>query len=553
MLKLNLLIGWLVLVLLAGIGGYVLVSHAVVGTANTTAEQDVERSLEMATMAIRLEGRERLEKLASKATSSPLVKLMIGVDSQSKKALDALQVRVRPLMEPIEKELTHDFFWLVDARGRVVTRLEEADLYGDGVAGLPIVEGVLNGFSGAGLMHVNGDVVQMAAVSLVDRGRGIVVGGLVSGRRLNGKWLSELSRQVHTSIAVFFKDNIKAGLDPALSPIVESLIAGLPLQKNWQQGQTSPFRFRGDSGAYYGRAALFGGALGAYRAGVVAVSPLDSGGLALDDERVVILAAGVLALAGLGLLVSLVLAWWIRRRVEFLAQAVSGMSGEGVIISGLDEKKCLSEFRVLARAINSLKPVANSSPTKSPATEALRELNGNDAESLNKLFDDADRARGEVRSGAGEKTEDLSDKIVQMVTQPREKPPAVKGDPARTIVATAPALNAGPIQLEPELDETAPPPSLGREIGEDTNHTQPVTQPDTSEPQNETAHFEQTWGDFIALRKELGQPTDTVNRDKFIANLAGSARRIRAKHECAHVRFTVFDKDGKATIKGAPA
>lgn len=73
------------------------------------------------------------------------------------------------------------------------------------------------------------------------------------------------------------------------------------------------------------------------------------------------------------------------------------------------------------------------------------------------------------------------------------------------------------------------------------------------EPRNqETAHFQQVFEEYIALRARCGESTTSVSADKFFAKLKSNRDQLVAKYGCRTARFSVYVKEGKAAIKATP-
>lgn len=69
---------------------------------------------------------------------------------------------------------------------------------------------------------------------------------------------------------------------------------------------------------------------------------------------------------------------------------------------------------------------------------------------------------------------------------------------------------------------------------------------------NEMAHFEQVFEEYIALRGKCGESTTSVSADRFLAKLKSNRDQLVAKYNCRTARFAVYVKDGKAAIKATP-
>jgi hypothetical protein len=68
----------------------------------------------------------------------------------------------------------------------------------------------------------------------------------------------------------------------------------------------------------------------------------------------------------------------------------------------------------------------------------------------------------------------------------------------------------------------------------------------------EAAHFQQVFEEYLALRARCGESTTSVSPDKFFAKLQSNRDQLIAKYSCRTARFSVYVKDGKAAIKATP-
>jgi len=65
------------------------------------------------------------------------------------------------------------------------------------------------------------------------------------------------------------------------------------------------------------------------------------------------------------------------------------------------------------------------------------------------------------------------------------------------------------------------------------------------------AHWRETFDQFKALKEQLGEPADKISFEKFAAKLKKNRSELVARHNCRGVRFSVYEKDGKAAIKAS--
>jgi hypothetical protein len=70
--------------------------------------------------------------------------------------------------------------------------------------------------------------------------------------------------------------------------------------------------------------------------------------------------------------------------------------------------------------------------------------------------------------------------------------------------------------------------------------------------EEEEAHFRHIFDDFIAKKRDCGESTAGLTRDKFLQKLRDNKASLVSKHNCRTVRFSVYVKDGKAALKATP-
>jgi len=118
-----------------------------------------------------------------------------------------------------------------------------------------------------------------------------------------------------------------------------------------------------------------------------------------------------------------------------------------------------------------------------------------------------------------------------------ESPPSFPPPPSGRGV-TPPPLPASAI-FAPQPPPAAPAPA--------------AASPAAHGPQDEeAAHFQQVFEEYIALRAKCGESTTSVPAEKFFAKLRSNRDQLVAKYGCRSARFSVYVKDGKAAIKASP-
>lgn len=79
----------------------------------------------------------------------------------------------------------------------------------------------------------------------------------------------------------------------------------------------------------------------------------------------------------------------------------------------------------------------------------------------------------------------------------------------------------------------------------------PVSSADDA-PFDELADWKKVYEEYLTVRRRCGEPTDTLTFDKFKATLERNKAALVERHACTRVKFTVYEKDGKAALKASP-
>jgi hypothetical protein len=68
----------------------------------------------------------------------------------------------------------------------------------------------------------------------------------------------------------------------------------------------------------------------------------------------------------------------------------------------------------------------------------------------------------------------------------------------------------------------------------------------------EEAHFQETFEQYVAMKEKCGESTAGLTFEKFAQTLRKNRDQIVARHGAKGVRFSVYEKNGKAALKAAP-
>jgi hypothetical protein len=126
--------------------------------------------------------------------------------------------------------------------------------------------------------------------------------------------------------------------------------------------------------------------------------------------------------------------------------------------------------------------------------------------------------------------------------RPQAGPPGRPGPPP-PLARSAPSLPS-PTADEPDDEATmvgaVPAELLAQATGENRGATE------------ETTEWVSTYEDFIRTKKQCGEPTDGLTFEKFSQTLRKNRDQLMARHACKRVKFSVYVKDGRASLKATP-
>jgi hypothetical protein len=134
--------------------------------------------------------------------------------------------------------------------------------------------------------------------------------------------------------------------------------------------------------------------------------------------------------------------------------------------------------------------------------------------------------------------------VVPLVPPGGNRPPPVRAPGPPPPFAAAPAP-APPEDAEDGDDEATmvgavPAELLAQATGENRAAT------------DEAAEWLSVYEDFVRTKKKCGEPTDGLSFDKFSHTLKKNRDALVQRHACKRVKFSVYVKEGRASLKATP-
>lgn len=513
---------------------------------------------------LRRDARTRVDDLAPVSSNPQLVTLM---ETAVRRADDTpatigpgITAKLRELNQSLGA-LRGEVMIAVDPRGVVVGRtgLGEGEL-GTNLGGLPLVQSALSGNTRDDLWEIAGQAYRMAARPIISRGQ-YYVGAIVHGMAINDGFASTVAQLAPGASVMFFgPDGMYASFHPVPERGARRAPAPAAIVERLRTVRASdPWRTRGVTEALPANDhdpdvgvvvfAAVPGMIGAAGGGIALAraTPMMSGSIfptsKEDLARVPSLPIG-LGMVGLALLGNLFLYIEFDSKRKRLAQALEGLAQEGN--NHLDPLQLSGFARDLAVVAND---GIDALLKREVQRSAGRLRNVNELDSLLKA------------------PEDVVGNPMQM---PMPPPPAMPPmAPMPPLGPPMPPPGAPPMPpmapMAPPMPRPMPPPPNVRraqpvQIDEDEQPTSIAQVPQVLKLSpvppalegDEQAHWREVFEEFVARKKECNEPTESLTYEKFIGTLQKHKEQLITRTGCRTVRFQVYIKDGKATLKASP-
>jgi hypothetical protein len=500
----------------------------------TDVDEHLRRDRFGAELLLKLDARARIDALAPIAADGDVRE---GVRGKKEKAL---KDRLRSLNQQLE-ELRADVLIAVDEKGTIVAQEgRRAARGGAGLGKLPLVERALHGYLGDDVWIYDNVVYRVAARPIVDRG--MYVGALVSGQKLDGVLAQRLSERLGGPTVAFFSD------DDMIASFTPSDVAGAPTQAEIAGGlksalnddklkrgeRTDPYEIGGRGRVSF---SLVAGSASAANVGYALARPYTTLAtpFAIFDHAK---KDDIDALPKGGLLVGLVLLTLTAMGIMYLERdrplAIFGKQVERMARGESEELELPALGRVYRQIGENLHKALDVIIEKGGGKRGTQKAN------LDEILGPAPEnlTSSAFSFGSDSGAPKAADPIAMPAPMPAPgQPPAMLAPgqpPAMPVPGQAPAMPA----------RAAPPPPLpGR-----NNASSPSVA-----AVNEEGHFREVFDQYLAVRKQCGESIAELTFEKFCITLRKNRDQILgSRPDALGVRFTVYVKEGKAALKASP-
>jgi hypothetical protein len=557
--------------------------------------------------ALKIDARRRLDALLAGSVDPALQQALVTADSgreaklperarsDAKKALAAIR-------EAIPLDLRPDAFFAVDRDGRVVAQSGYDSAAGNDdfeMGGYPAVNDALHGWLRDDMWVLGSKMYVVAARPVEYDAAQRPAGAIVGLKEVNAKFTQDLANRTRTSVAIYARGQKMAGgaakgLEPAKLDTVGNDLKNIDDKAYNDDIRTEARMLSGDLGVLYARLPGDAWALGGGFAVVRSMTPLPGPMAFLSDADdkdkanvpLVLLAVVVLgaALVGIGFTVlehTLPLHELLSQTTRFKGGAMDRLNVAGfrgayrLAAQGINEgiERAIEKAGGITRKPADLESILGPTPAQ-PAMSAFSFPTAEDVpppplppvlppHPAAAIASQPAFAPLDASSAASSSTSGL----------PRPAaPPPLPGAPA-----LPPAAKPLPA---PPAGRGAPPvprePSLGNSVSGLGRGAQPLvpvvrtSQPDDEEATTvatvpadlmarasgsgteESAEWRSAYQDFIRVKKQCGEPTDGLTFEKFSVILRKNRDQLAEKHGVKRVKFTVYVKEGRASLKATP-
>ena len=69
---------------------------------------------------------------------------------------------------------------------------------------------------------------------------------------------------------------------------------------------------------------------------------------------------------------------------------------------------------------------------------------------------------------------------------------------------------------------------------------------------DENSEWLTVYQEFIRVKRQCGEPTDGLTFERFSSTLRKNRDQLVERHKCKHIKFSVYVKEGRASLKATP-
>jgi hypothetical protein len=556
---------WYVILALLLAAAYYIVALAV-GQYNRRNEAAMEETLkadsQVVSWAMQVDARRRLDVLFLAAVDSNIAKAIRGANGKDAVPAGSKEEGAKALRafnEKLPADYKNDVLFIADREGRLVAQVGYDSVNGFTqfeLGGYPAVFDALHGYIRDDTWVWGGKIARVVARPVEDEVGQPPLGAVVALRWVDASFAKEIGKRTRTNIAFFALGQRVAsaattdGFDEGSLEALGTEIKAATEDKSFKESGRTDVRPLGPAGdekggvlfvRLPGEAWELGAGFAVARPKVAISSPTGflSGADDTDKRNVKLWLVGlvVLGAAGLGFLFSFLEHSMPMR--EFAAQAKKLKNGQ---IDTLNLPRFRGGFRPIATDVNAgiQRVVEKGGGTARKPADLESILGPVPAQPNMSAFSfplKEDSAVGAVPPvPPANAPTPPSGRFPAAPPAPNRPPPLAKPAPP---VPVTPA-NGALAPLEPDEDDEA------------TKVGQPSPELITAASGEPLVEWQQVYEDFLKTKRECGEPVDGLTFEKFQQTLKKNRDALIQRHGCKRVKFSVYVKEGRASLKATP-
>jgi hypothetical protein len=464
----------------------------------------------------------------------------------------------------------------VDGKGRVIARVGDNDKeYGDFIGGAELIADALRGYMSDDVWGSNGALMRVAASPVLSKGRDRIVGAVFVGAETGTALVERLKKNLDVDVALLLRGKVIASSrGPGDVDALPALIAEHTSEMESVK-RTPAITFGNGPDKLMAVAAPFPGQAGEQQAyyALIGVQPANVnsllGGTTSDDLKWghfpwIPLVLGLFAIVAVGIALQRM---EIEAPLKKLRRELQRLANGD--LPRIDDRRYSGHIGGLARDVNAA--VERFTHAPAPRSEATgKDLNAILGPAGGSTFDLPTTDSAFASSAPAFPPPPPSFAPPPLPPPGFVPPPASSFPPPAPFSAASLGFTGGNASLGSNIPSFEPPPpkapapasvsswqippaSLDEPTREANVGESEATRVVAYDPQEEEeAHFSHIFEDFVQRKRECGESTVGLTRDKFLQRLRDNKAQLVSKHNCRTVRFSVYVKDGKAALKATP-
>ena len=500
------------------------------------------KELDKLEIAFTLHARKRLDVLVSVSADADVTSNMAAILRTPKK-VDEVRPKLLTALNRKNGELDQysgDILLAVGMDGEVLVKTgSKGRENGFNLSGFPTVEAVLRGFVRDDVWMLGSDVYLIAARPVIHSGQ--YVGAIIHGMLLTDALASRFSNT--SQIAYFAKSRMIAVGKPESKDVAHARDSEIatPLEsldsdkKYMTKGRSEIRRISGENQDFLAVFSRIRGEAALNGVGWAVIVPVqreialttiyeEAGSQDVENLPWVTIIGGAL--------IVLLLGWFwnyleSERPISMLHKAIASLE-KADVKDQLNVYKYKRSVRKIAIAFNKVMDVK---------LKGLMESMGEGGRNVSSILGDKN-SDSRLSSASFRFAEDLENDIPAPPSALEAPPPDAK--PIKPGAPPAASDNKKPL--------TGPQKPKGTPPGVSGIHSQSGQ----GAAADEGAYFRKVHEDFVSLKKKLGEPVEGLTFERFEITLKKNRDALVARYGCKSVKFNVYEKDGKASLKAIP-